>query len=68
LTIVGAESLLSELASCYEREMAIKSLIVGDLAVAEQVETLTIYLLALLTEVRLADVPSVVDKLQSMLN
>lgn len=48
--------------------MAIKSLIVGDLAVAEQVETLTIYLLALLTEVRLADVPSVVDKLQSMLN
>jgi hypothetical protein len=62
------DALLVEIADAYRRETDIKRAIIDDIGVQVQVDTLTIYLIALLVEVRLLDVTAQLAVIENILN
>lgn len=60
--------MLEELTTMHERQLHVQERVLGDVAVCEQIDTLTIYLLALLLQPRLANADAPLKALQLMLD
>ena len=59
---------MDELCNMHERELNVKTLVLSDIGVCEQIDTLTIYLAALLLQPRLADAESLLKRIELMLD